>query len=422
MQKPPERVEARNGARQDDPSRPGLTYVAWILWALAVIPSLGTLTLYAQFNVQNLALTAVTLLLYPTVGVLIASRRSENPLGWIFCVAAVTLAIGNLGEAYMKYGLSKHSLPAEAWLGWGGPLFDFPAFFTLFVSLCLLFPTGQLLSRRWRPLVWLAGAYIAAAFVKGAFASEFVSDSSQQLRSPVFIPAVARLFDLYQIPELILGLVLLIGSLLSLVLRFRRSHGIERLQLKWFVYVVALSIVSFLAAGTVASLDPVNQGGLLGSVFWTTAIVGLESGVPAVVAIAILRYHLYDIDRIINKTLVYGAVTLFLAGLDILLVFGFERLLAPIVSGSSLIVAGSTLAVAALIRPLRSRVQLIVDRRFYRHKYDATRILERFNLRLRDQTDLSALATEIGGVVQETMQPEHVSLWLRDTAGSSTHQ
>ncbi len=390
-----------------------------MLWSIAVVPSLGAMILYAQFDFQDVLLTALTLLLYPTVGALIASRRPENSLGWIFCVAAVALAIADLSEAYMKWGLNKHPLAAEAWVGWGGTLFDFPVLFTLFTSLCLLFPTGHLLSRRWRPLVWSAIVYIVATFVNGAVSSEFVSDSSQRLRSPVYFPTANRFFEVVQLPYAILGVILLGGLLLSLILRFRRSHGIERLQLKWFVYVVAISIASFLASGIIATIDPADQGGFLGSFFWFTSIIGLESGIPAVVAVAILRYRLYDIDRIINKTLVYSMLTFILAGADVLLVVALERLLAPVASGSSLIVAGSTLVVAATIRPVRARVQTTVDRRFYRHKYDATRTLEAFSLRLRDQTDLTALATELGSVVHDTMQPTHVSLWLRTSTTAS---
>jgi hypothetical protein len=186
------------------------------------------------------------------------------------------------------------------------------------------------------------------------------------------------------------------------VVRFRHALQIERHQIKWFAFAVSLLLPYRIFASQVESA-PTDYGFAL--------VIALT---PASVGLAILRYRLYEIDRIINRTLVYSLLSAILVGADLLLIATIEQLFQPIASGSDLVVAGSTLAVAAFIQPLRRRIQSTVDRRFYRHKYDATRTLEAFSARLRDEIDLATLTTELQATVIETMQPEHVSLWLRD--------
>jgi hypothetical protein len=202
-------------------------------------------------------------------------------------------------------------------------------------------------------------------------------------------------------------------TMLSLILRFRRSHGIERQQLKSFVLAVSMFPVLFLVATIAGALDS-SEDDYISFVL----IMGGLLLIPLSMGAAILRYRLYDIDLVINRTLVYGALTAVLSGIYVGLVFGFQALLEPFTAESDLAIAGSTLAVAALFRPVRSSIQDFIDRRFYRRKVDKQRTIEEFNSQLRDEVDLSAITQRLAGVVNETMQPTHVSLWLR--SGSST--
>jgi hypothetical protein len=389
--------------------------LAFCFWLLGIIPGLAAIVLFLRFNPTDAFYSAATTLLYPTIAAFIVARRPENLLGWLLLATGIAGALVDLGSAYVQYATTVGSLPAQTWFGWVSAFLTWPSMLTMFTFILLLFPTGRLLSRRWRPLAWLAASLVTAVALYQAFAmEEFVADNDARFRNPMYIAPIGRVLQPLHSTTFIITTVVVLGSLLSLAVRLRRSRGVERQQLKWFVYVAAVSVVAFLISGIFATVDPVNQGGFIGSVFWITALFGIELGLPAVVGLAIVRYRLYEIDRIINRTLVYGVLTAILAGADLLLVFGFEHLLNPVASGSDLVVAGSTLIVAALIRPVRSRVQIVVDRRFYRHKYNAAQTLEAFSSRLRDQTDLGALAAELGSVVQETMQPAHVSLWLRD--------
>jgi hypothetical protein len=395
---------------------PHTRHVAWTLWAIAAIPVLFITPLDWRIDRGAAALffgltSALIVVLYPTVGALIASRRPENPFGWLFCIIGLSLTAWQFGNTYVSYSMNVRTLPADAWLGWLSNFGILPAALTLFTFVALLYPSGRLLSRRWRPIVWTAVSVIVASMAYRAIAIKSVGDD---IPNPAYISTVARIVQPLEFIGLIIIAVVFVASLLSLGLRFRQSQGIERLQLKWFVYVAVLALSAFILAGIAEVVDPVNQGGFVGSVLWFTGMLGILIGLPSVIGLAILRYRLFDIDRIINKTLVYGVLSVILVSADVLLVLGLEHLLNPIAAGSDLVVAGSTLAVAALVRPLRSRIQTVVDRRFYRRKYDATRTLEAFSSRLRDQTDLSALASELGAVVQETMQPAHVSLWLRN--------
>jgi hypothetical protein len=392
-----------------------------VLFALAIVPAVFAIVLYALVDASDAVLTALTLLLWPTVGVLIAVRRSENPLGWIFCGAGIAGSIGGLGGAYVQYATStSRALPADTLFVWLASVVNNSKLLAGFTFICLLFPTGKLLSRRWRLLVWLAAAsYVVSYLYQGFAVDELVTDDGVHFRNPLYVATFAHLLKPLQPFAFAAGLLILVASVLSVGLRLRRSRGIERQQLKWFVYVAALSITSFLLAGICASIDPTNQGGFIGGVFWFTALLGIELGLPAVVGLAIVRYRLYEIDRLINRTLVYSLLTAILVGADLLLVVVIERLFQPVASGSDLVVAGSTLAVAAFVQPLRRRIQSTVDHRFYRRKYDATRTLETFSARLRDEIDLDALTSALQATVVETMQPTHVSMWLRSVSDGS---
>jgi hypothetical protein len=266
--------------------------------------------------------------------------------------------------------------------------------------LLLLFPDGRLLSPRWRPIAWCAGVGIALLFAVDSLDSGPLPDFPQ-VANPYGVES--PVLDVLTPIGWLLLLVALVGSPLSLVLRFRGAGYEQRQQIKWLALAGAVAAVTFVVA-------------VVGYDLWTArvadgAIMLTVLALPVAAGIAILRHRLYDIDLVINRTLVYGALTATLAAAYVGTVLLLQLVLSP---GSDLAIAGSTLAVAALFRPARGRIQSAVDRRFYRRKYDAQRTLEEFAARLRDQVELNALNAELGAVVRETLQPAHVSLWLRE--------
>jgi hypothetical protein len=265
--------------------------------------------------------------------------------------------------------------------------------------LLLLFPDGRLLTPRWRPVAWCAGVGIAGVFVTAGLNSGPLDDFPQ-IQNPLGVDT--KLLDAAMAVSVLLLLVGLIGSPLSLYLRLRRGSGEQRQQIKWLVWAGAVAVISFVigAVGYEVWGDEISNALILTSVL----------GLAVATGVGILRYRLYDIDVVINRTLVYAVLTATLAGVYLGGVLLLQVVLSP---SSDLAVAGSTLAVAALFRPARSRIQRAVDRRFYRRRYDAARTLERFGGRLRDEVDLDSLGVELRGVVVETMQPAHVSLWVR---------
>jgi hypothetical protein len=348
----------------------------------------------------------------PILGGLIASRRPRNPYGWVWLVFGSGLALQLLGGSYAAYALvvDPGSLPAprtiSRLLGLGGPLaLAFAPF------LFLLFPTGRLPSRRWRPIAWIAA-------VSGAmlFALALLFDNPDTVGGAITAMAVAVATAIF---------AAIVISALSLLVRFRRASGVERQQLKWFALAAVMGaayIVGFLLSGIVGEL--LNLDWLRGEAFWNLLDAATNMALYVAVGVAVLRYRLYDIDIIINRTLVYGFLTILLAAAYAGSVVGLQAALRAL-SGqeSTLAVVASTLAIAALFGPLRRRVQGFVDRRFYRRKYDAAKTLAAFNARLRDETDLRALSDDLVGVAMGTVQPEHVSLWLRsDTAASKPDQ
>jgi hypothetical protein len=331
------------------------------------------------------------------VGALIASRHPENPIGWLFCGLGLWIAVAELAEAY-GYRAAEHGLPAGLageWLIAWSWIVEIVAW----VILILLFPDGRLPGRRWRLAIWTALAGAALVFVGQAFSADGRDFSSGRNPLGVDSPLVEAAWPL----GTLLLVVALAAAVVVLVRRFHRARGVEREQLKWFAYAgVILAVVVCLAG-----------------VFWYESIVVQGMFAVAVnamvlaVGVAILRHRLYDVDVVINRTVVYVALTATLAAAYVGSVLLLQLVLSP---GSDLAIAASTLAVAALFRPARARIQSAVDRRFYRRKYDAQRTLEAFSARLRDQVELQALNAELDAVVQETLQPAHVSLWLRETA------
>jgi hypothetical protein len=335
----------------------------------------------------------------------IISRRPSNVIGWLLCTGGLVIGINHFSSEYAIYSLLANpgSLPGAAILTWLAYWVYVPALGSA-IFLFLLFPTGQLPSRRWR---WFAG-FSAIATLVGMVCASFSSRASQlgSLPNPLGIESIG---DLSLIVSPLLYILALL-AVISMLGRLRRGTEIERQQIKWFAYAAA---VTFIGGLVQHNLFPVID---VWWVWWAGFVIGTIGllGQPVAMGIAILRYHLYEIDLIINRTLVYGTLTITLVALYFGGIVVLQRFFV-ILTGqqSTLAVVASTLAIAALFVPLRRRIQSFIDRRFYRRKYDARKTLEAFNARLREETDLEALNNELVGVVRETMQPAHVSLWLR---------
>jgi hypothetical protein len=349
----------------------------------------------------------LTFTAFMVVGTVIVARRPDNSIGWIFSAIGLLVGTGVPAWQYAEYAYATRggALPGAILGAWYTPLWFYSAISLAFVFTLLLFPTSRLLSPRWRPIALLAAATTAALVVLSAVKPTLALVGGAKVGNPIGIAAVPDP-DNSALGEVLIGLFnLCVGAaVLSLVLRFPRSHGVQRQQLKWFTY-----------AGALTFLWVVVGDYLLPNLAIIDALSGvIYALVPVATGVAILRYRLYDIDRLINRTLVYGLLTALLGG-----AYGGAVLLLGQVFGGvgrdppSWAVAGATLAVAALFQPARRRIQQAVDRRFNRRKYDATKTIEAFSARLRDQVDLDTLAGELLAVTDKTMEPTTVSLWLR---------
>jgi hypothetical protein len=387
------------------------TWVAWSMLAVFVAGYAGT-TLLAVAN-GNLQPDSAPLLLafaaFMTVGSVIVAHRPGNAVGWIFSAVGLLSAAGWLAMEYAAYAYLTRpgALPGAALAAWYASWWWYPMLSLIVVFTLLVFPTGRVVSARWRPVVVAAAIATAGLVALTALQSTLtLQDTDYTVSNPIGLAGI-------QDPEqstvgAVLFLLLLgcmVAAVLSMVLRFRRSRGVERQQLKWFTYAGALLILSIL----------VTEFLLPTAASWPDIVLGLLLAfVPVAAGVAVLRYRLYDIDRLINRTLVYGLLTAILA----LGYTGAVLVLGQLFGGMSAeppswAVAGATLAVAALFRPARRRVQAAVDRRFNRRKYDAAKTVEAFTARLRDEIDLDTLSTELLAVVDQTMQPTTASLWLR---------
>jgi hypothetical protein len=356
-------------------------------------------------------------LVFPLVGALIASRRPENPIGWLCLADGFLWMTTNMLDYYSVYGMAKPgSLPfplgAAAINNW----LWVPSVGLLATYVFLLFPNGRLTSRRWRPLAWLSGVVIVSVSI-GVMLSPETLDMPRGIRNPFGLEAAPWVTTVaYAILPLLP--LCMFASAVSLVLRYRRSKGDERQQIKWIAFAASLVALTYLIAMVASFVHPSEAWTTVGSVWWLNllTIAALLSFVtiPIAVGFAVLKYRLYDIDLIINRTLVYGSLTVTLVALYFGGIVVLQRVFVLLTGQqSTLAVVASTLLIAALFTPLRQRIQSFIDRRFYRSKYDAAKTLEAFSVQLRDETDLDALSDDLVGVVRETMQPAYVSLWLR---------
>jgi hypothetical protein len=343
---------------------------------------------------------------FMAVGAVIVAHRPGNAVGWIFSAIGLLTATGVLATEYAAYVSRAGSPPGVVLAAWYTSWWWYPTLVLVLVFTPLLFPTGRLLSTRWRPVVVVAAAGTAVIVTLSAL-QPTLQNEDHPVRNPVGL-AGAPDPEEGALGALLFGLLLLcsVAAVISVVLRFRRSRGVERQQLKWFTYAAAL-----MSLFLVLSDYLLPQSGVVEVLYGL--VIAL---VPVAAGVAVLRYRLYDIDRLVNRTLVYGALTALLGAVyaGAVLVLG---LLFGGVGGNppSWAVAGATLAVAALFQPARRRTQAVVDRRFNRRKYDAAETIQAFSTRLRDQIDLDTLAAELLAVVDQTMEPTRVSLWLRPT-------
>ena len=399
--------------------------LAWVLWALFVVGMALGLRLdhllrqagrpdMVQFTAENAIYALLGLVSTATVGALVASRRPRNPVGWLLLTFGLLVVVSLVAVGYVAYGLLARpgALPAtDAAVVLVYALNDSGAPVPVLALALLLTPTGSLPSRRWRWLGFALAAVAVASVIAGPFNHRPLEPPLESVTSPLGIDLAASSPTVRLLYEVVGGVLsvafplVIVAATGSLVMRFWQARGVERQQLRWVALAAALVPVAVLVAIAASTI-----GGPAADTVVTFAIGTVTWLVPLALGAAVLRYRLYDLDRIISRTLAYGLVTLLLGGGYAAVVLLLGRLLGR---SSSLAVAGATLAVAALFQPVRRRVQAVVDRRFNRRRYDAARTVEAFAARLREQVDLDALSAELLDVVDQTVDPTKASLWLR---------
>jgi hypothetical protein len=386
-------------------------WLAWTMWTL----SIGLTVLSLWFLILNLSYPDVpvyrywaedTLLAvgYSTVGAVAASYRPWNPVGWVLCSIGLVWGAAHFTSEYATYALlaAPGSLPAAEVAAWIYSWVWVPGL-CFIVFLPLLFPNGRLPSPRWRPFAWFSVLLAGTGTILAAFSPG--PGVGLSIRNPFGMESLPNLSE--QLQALVFALIFVAAA--SLVMRLRHARGVDRQKIKWVAYAGALGGGASLPTYTVLEAVDLRWLHMLG---YMLALVGIV-GFPTAVGIAMMRYRLYEIDILINRTLVYGTLTATLIAFYFVGIVVLQRLFVLLIGQqSTLAVVASTLSIAALFNPLRGSIQSFMDRRFYRRKYDARKTLETFSARLRDETDLEALSAGLVGVVRETMQPAHVSLWL----------
>jgi len=345
---------------------------------------------------------------FATVGAILVRRLPRNLIGWLLAAGGLCFAAGNGAAGLADYGLTAHpgSVPGAIWFAWLSQWIWAPAIGAV-VLLALVYPSGRMLSPRWRPL-GAAGAFVIAFLSVGSAMSPWPAGVFPA-QNPLGI--AGALPDTASVLVALLTVAVVVLAVTSLVLRYRRAAGIERAQLKWFAYVAAISVpavvvTTALYGMTGAALIVANVAGLVA--------FGGFAFVPIAIGIAVLRYRLYEIDRLISRTIGWGVLTVILGAMFVGLVLGLQAVLAPFTGSNELAVAGSTLLVFSLFQPLRRRVQGLVDRRFNRSRYDAERAVDAFAARLRDEVDLDTVQGSLLTIVEATLEPTLSGLWLRE--------
>jgi hypothetical protein len=345
----------------------------------------------------------------PIVGAVILMHRPGNRIGQLMLGAGIVAVISSVVDSYVRFAVEHEGWPAVEWAAWLSSWTFWGPLECYLVLLLLMFPTGKLLSPRWRVVVTSIVFVTTVQAILDMFQPGPISGNTMhaEVSNPLGVATIGTIRETaIPLTDLLL-LLTIVAAVLSTIVRFHRSQGIERRQVKAFVSVAVTIILLILAM--IAS-----SGSIFENVFGVMFLFGIVVGLPVTIGVAILRYRLYEIDWIINRTLVYGLLTATLLALYLGLVLVLGSTVRRLTGGdSSIVTAASTLTVAAMFRPLRARIQFTVDRHFNRSHYDASRTLDGFNARLREQIDLGTLSRELQSVVNETMQPAHVSLWFR---------
>jgi hypothetical protein len=393
-------------------SKRSATWLAWSMWALSLVLTVLSLYLlmlslsHAGVHIYvNWLFDTLLAIGFLTVGAIVASRRPENPISWLFCIIGLLFAVGHFCGEYAIYTLlaAPGSLPvgeAAAWIRY----WIWVPYLGLGVFLFLLVPNGKLPGSSWRWFARLSVLLILTGTGLVAIDPEPIR-SLGPIQNPLGIESMPSLS--WTVEAVMFALIFVATA--SLFMRLHYSRGIERQQIKWITYAAVTGISGAILMYTISEATDVLWLEGVGFVLLTIGLVGI----PISMGIAILRYRLFEIDLIINRTLVYGLLSVMLGLVYSSSVTGLQYLFSLLTGqGDTLAIVVSTLAIAALFNPLRGRIQGFIDRRFYRRKYDAAKTLEAFGARLREETDLEKISDDLVGVVRETMQPSHVSLWL----------
>jgi len=414
--------------------------LGWALWAISLALLFGYLALYLAHVLQIVqpsvldwiedVFGALFLIAFATLGAIIVWRHPGNAVGWIFCAIGLLWVVERFAAMYAidtlvaepgarPYGMAGAWVQNWTWAAFSG---------LLYVFLPLLFPNGRLLSARWRPVAWLGAASVVLMVLGEAFHSGKLANSTllEKFDNPLgfdplggdLLGPVGGVFGLVAVVGFILALVSMLAAATALILRLRRAAGEERQQLKWFAYFGSILAVLFVLQGTVRYLLNVSTPEF--EVVYRSANAIVQTCLPVAIGLAMLRYRLYAIDILINRTLVYGALTVTLSVVyygSVVLLQGLVRAVTG--QQSDLAIVGSTLVIAVLFQPSRRSIQDVIDRRFYRRTYHAAQVLAAFGATARDGVDLDELRSRLLAVTDQAMQPTQVTLWLRDDAESA---
>lgn len=385
----------------------------WLLVVMAVALVAAASALAGE-GVFSMSLPVATVLVFGGAGAFLIGRLPRHPIGWLLGWFGLSFSLGYSADQVARWAFANWDHELAAWLSWYESwsfLLGLPLLLTL---LPLWFPEGRPPTPRWR---WVTGATVLGVVLAAVGQATRPDAMLVDLPNPLGQPLPAVVSQTISAVGTGVLLISLLGGIGALVVRFRRSRSRERQQVKWLLAAVGFAALVFVVLAPVAVFVDTPAAS-------DAALAGITVGmfaIPIGVAVAILRYRLYDIDRIINRSLVYGALTASLVLIYAGGVFGLQYVFRTVsAQESQLAVVASTLLIAALFNPLRRRLQKFIDRRFYRKKYDAAKTLETFSAKLRDETDLDALSGELLAVVRDTMQPEHVSLWLREPGGGAS--